>query len=244
MMSRLLLLLLLVILSSSNHNNNNIVVSALQSPWHPSSSSSSSFHLAPSSTRHAGSRIALYAQNDDDQHQSSSIINPSFDNNCGIEIINNIERIFCLSDLHTDHADNMIYVEDKMQNSNFNFNERDLIIVAGDISHDVERFIQTLSILLLKSSKVLFVPGNHEAWITKYDDKSICKTSLEKLDYLYQICEGMEGVYTKSIIVQNNSKSQHKLWIVPLQSWYDGTLNIREEYCHDFNNWPWVDFTR
>ncbi|CAB9499485.1 expressed unknown protein [Seminavis robusta] len=155
-----------------------------------------------------------------------------------LQLADSIQRVFCLSDLHTDHPDNQKWLHEHMDHGNFN-RDTDLIIVAGDISHDMtDTFVKSMSILT-EHAQVLFVPGNHEAWIDrKHAPKS---TSFDKLRQVYDVCEQM-GVYTQSLLVGANSP--HPLWIVPLESWYDGTLSFRESLCHDFQYWPWADFKR
>ena len=156
-----------------------------------------------------------------------------------VTTLSGIDRVFCLSDLHCDNTQNLEWIQSKLDDSDFS--KRDLIIVAGDISHDTETFRHTLSVLVEKA-QVFFVPGNHEAWIDRrHKPKS---TSFEKLEEVYEACHDL-GVYTKSLLVQNDSKHcPCPLWIIPLESWYDGTLSFNDELCSGFDKWPWVDFQR
>jgi predicted phosphodiesterase len=155
----------------------------------------------------------------------------------GFHQLDNIQRVFCLSDLHTDHVDNMKWLRDRMARGSFT--ERDLLIVAGDISHEYSTLEESISILRNESGcQVFFIAGNHEAWLTK-QDKEIEKSSLEKLDKVYETCRKL-GVLTEPVYLAGN----HPLWILPLECWYDGSLSFSEELCRDFNRWPWVDFAR
>ena len=176
--------------------------------------------------------------------------------------ISNVDRVFCLSDLHTDHTANLKWLKGRVQTGPSTdapedniepLNERDLVVVAGDISHHIDTFVETLRTLRSKC-QVFFVPGNHEAWLPSNDPS---KDSLDKLDRLKRLCYE-EGVYTdpirirvpfnattRSLTTCNSSAtpiSLRSLWIIPLQCWYDGTLSFSEELCHDFGKWPWVDF--
>ena len=147
--------------------------------------------------------------------------------------LHDVDRVLCLSDLHTDHVDNLKWVRKhakKLQAS-------DLVIVAGDISHEEGLFRKTLQALTRNSSRVFFLFGNHEAWLSPKDE---IRNSLDKIDRLYEICAEM-GVYTEPLYIDGGD---HPLWIVPLQSWYDGSLSFSEDLCQDFNKWPWVDFIR
>jgi predicted phosphodiesterase len=151
--------------------------------------------------------------------------------------LDNIQRVFCLSDLHTDHVDNMKWLRDRMAGGGLS--ERDLLIVAGDISHEYATLAESIAILKDTSGcQVFFIVGNHEAWLTK-QDKARQKSSLQKLDRVYETCRQL-GVLTEPVYLTG----KHPLWILPLECWYDGSLSFNEDLCHDFNKWPWVDFAR
>jgi hypothetical protein len=45
----------------------------------------------------------------------------------------------------------------------------DTLILAGDVSDDVEKFRATLKILKATFAHVFFVPGNHELWVREAD---------------------------------------------------------------------------
>ena len=201
---------------------------------------------------------ALFSSSD----SVSDTVNPP------VTILNNtdrpIQRIFCLSDLHTDHVDNLQWLRDHAHH----LTSQDLVIVAGDISHDRDTFRQTLRILRRQQSHVWFMVGNHEAWLHARHDAHIQGGSLQKFQELYDICH-QEGVYADTAlqipIHQSNENSgvsnttscsnttppdkhdwssSSSIWVIPLHSWYDGSLSFAEEYCQDFGKWPWVDFVK
>jgi len=199
-----------------------------------SSSSYSNFHQIQAAQR--GKILPLLAKLKKKENEES----PSDLNNGKIVELNGIHRIFVLSDIHSDHKDNQKWLHEKVEEKDFN--EKDLLIIAGDISHNMEALKKSLSVLRQKSSQVLFVPGNHEAWVDRRHKPN--STSFDKLSQVYQACFDM-GVHTKSLLVRgDDSDCLHPLWIVPLESWYDGSLSFREELCRDFEHWPWVDFVR
>jgi hypothetical protein len=124
------------------------------------------------------------------------------------------------------------------------FGKSDLIVVAGDISHDLGRLEESFSYLLQQGSSVVFVPGNHEAWLSVAELDG--GNSMTKLDRIYEMCQNM-GVLTRCAVMVGGIKERpHALWIAPLESWYDGTLSIDgcEDLCEGFGRWPWVDFIR
>jgi Calcineurin-like phosphoesterase len=119
----------------------------------------------------------------------------------------------------------------------------DLVIVAGDISHDLDIFTETLS-LLRRHCHVLFVPGNHEAWCQPSSPQDTPTTSWEKLEQCLDICRSLQ-VYVDPVYIDDGTvHGQHSVWILPLQSWYDGSLSFDEELCAGFDVWPWADFKR
>lgn len=143
-----------------------------------------------------------------------------------IDHLTNIDRVLCISDLHVDHNDNMEWL------ANHTFNEEsegitlqqsDLVVVAGDISHDIDRIEQALGYLQRQGSSILFVPGNHEAWL--HSSELETGDSCEKLKRINEMCQDM-GVHTNPVLVGNTEDRPHGLWVAPLQSWYDGTLSV------------------
>lgn len=160
-----------------------------------------------------------------------------------------IDRVLCLSDLHTDHVDNLAWLANRTSITASNattFSRTDLIVVAGDISHDVDRLEESLQLLLRTGASVFFVSGNHEAWLSSTELKEAPpSSSLAKLEKIYERCNDL-GVLTGCTVVGGTHERSHPLWILPLASWYDGSLSVTgcEDLCRDFPKWPWVDFLR
>lgn len=146
--------------------------------------------------------------------------------------LRDIERILCLSDLHTDHPSNFDWVTGHCEQLQPN----DVLIVAGDISHKLSTFRDSLR-LLVDRCHVMFVPGNHEAWLEKNDEKP--GSSFQKLESIYAVCRE-EGALVDPVFIEGSSP----VWILPLEAWYDGTLSFDESLCEGFERWPWVDFER
>lgn len=47
--------------------------------------------------------------------------------------LDDIQRVWALSDLHSDHVDNMQWLRTRMARGDWN--DKDLLVIAGDISH-------------------------------------------------------------------------------------------------------------
>jgi hypothetical protein len=128
---------------------------------------------------------------------------------------------------------------------------------------------ETLRCLRGPGCQVLFVAGNHEAWLegrgrgrngTRNDDlhrggdgdDDGALNSLGKIERVYEACR-KHGVMVGPCYVPpaagdgaggSGGSASSGLWIVPLQSWYDGTLGFAPELERGFESWPWVDFAR
>lgn len=166
----------------------------------------------------------------------------------GFTTLPNMERIYILSDLHTDHVRNMEWLQQRCASNSSSAapGPNDALIIAGDISHDLVTFENTIVLLQnnLKCS-IFFVPGNHEAWMdnNNHNTSYYHDNSISKLNAVIELCQKM-GVYTTHCLVGTNKK--YPLWIVPIHSWYDGSLMLQdcEDFIRDFPSWPWVDFIR
>jgi predicted phosphodiesterase len=113
-------------------------------------------------------------------------------------------RIFAVSDLHTDFAENRRRLQQISSTSYL----RDVLVVAGDIADDLGIIDWTLRKLRSQFGQVFYVPGNHELWVRdgEYD-------SVEKFQRVLRLCDEI-GIYTRPGRVGKN-------WIVPLFSWYE-----------------------
>lgn len=115
------------------------------------------------------------------------------------------QSVFALSDLHVDYKAN----RDWLKALSSTAYRSSVLLVAGDISHELSKLAAALASLLEKFASVFFVPGNHDLWVRKnspYD-------SLEKFHQVLAVCKAL-GVYTRPARLESGP------WIVPLFSWY------------------------
>ncbi|MEZ5276744.1 MAG: metallophosphoesterase [Opitutaceae bacterium] len=117
------------------------------------------------------------------------------------------ERLLAVSDLHVDYDRNRRWVEDLVSTDHSDA----ALIVAGDVSHRLDRMESTLASLASAFAAVFFVPGNHDLWTGEGS-----RDSLHKLEQLESIC-GAVGVLTESAILSSGGA---KVQVIPLYSWY------------------------
>jgi hypothetical protein len=117
-------------------------------------------------------------------------------------------RVLALSDLHVDYPRNMRWIEG-ISLSDY---QRDTILLAGDITHEMDRLRKTFDIFQQRFARVFFVPGNHELWLLKSEQSN----SIAKFGEILSMC-ARRGVETAPGKVSNG---RNAVWVVPLFSWY------------------------
>lgn len=117
-------------------------------------------------------------------------------------------RLFAWSDLHVDYDVNRRLVAGLSDHDH----RSDLLLLAGDLSHDETLLCETLDVLRMKFGRVAFVPGNHDLWVSQNADED----SLQKLDRLEGRCRE-SGVETLPFYAEVDGV---ELRLVPLLSWY------------------------
>ena len=115
-------------------------------------------------------------------------------------------RIFALSDIHIDYSVNRDFIE---QLSAFDY-QADLLILAGDVSDHPSRLAWCLQTLAQRFKHVLFVPGNHDLWVTR--DGSLGDSLAKFAQIRHLVREAGASMHT----FHNG-----KVSIVPLLGWYD-----------------------
>lgn len=152
---------------------------------------------------------------------------------------NRINRVVCVSDVHTDYQSNMDWVRGLVARPDT------LLIVAGDISHRMSVIRETLRTLRRTFGEVLYTPGNHDLWIDDSvdSDGTVAATrrdSVGKLRALYELCDE-EGIHTGPVRIGGDSESLRNdgygsavgLWIVPLLSWHHASFDTEPDIDPD-----------
>ena len=114
-------------------------------------------------------------------------------------------RVWATSDLHIDYQENFKWFLDLSAVDYTN----DILIIAGDVHHDLSRVAFLFEQLVPKFHSVLFVPGNHDLWLPK-------ETEINSLQKFHQLLE-----LSKQLGVKVDPYVSPELAIVPLFSWYD-----------------------
>lgn len=133
-------------------------------------------------------------------------------------------RLFAVSDLHVDYEPNVAWI-DGLSRADY---QNDVLIVAGDMSHRQELLVDSLAKLKDRFAHVLFVPGNHDIWVSRQDPEH----SLTRHDRLLQAVATAD-VLTRPLLLP-------ELRIIPLLSWYDFSFGqpVRKLQL------AWMDFHR
>ncbi|KAJ1452430.1 hypothetical protein M885DRAFT_526990 [Pelagophyceae sp. CCMP2097] len=149
-------------------------------------------------------------------------------------------RVHAISDLHTDHKANLEWCQALQRPAG---EAHHVLIVAGDISCDVETLAETLKALKKRYDDVFYVAGNHEAWVGKDD---VCITSLDKLAKVAQTALDCGCRVEAARIVDASDRA---VTVVPLQSWYHSSHDVeaddptRDRELRRFER-LWADFRR
>lgn len=75
-------------------------------------------------------------------------------------------KIYLVSDVHTDHVENLEWI----RNLSPTEYKQHTLILAGDVSDNLETFEITMKLLKEKFNNVFFVPGNHDLWCRREED--------------------------------------------------------------------------
>jgi predicted phosphodiesterase len=131
-------------------------------------------------------------------------------------------RVWATSDIHIDYPENRQWLE-QLSDSDY---RDDILILAGDISHQLEHIRYCFELVSQKFKRVFFVPGNHELWVRheKAGD------SIEKFLRVLEIASEYQ--------VDTQVRSVEGLTIVPLFSWYDFSFGEPSKKLLD----AWMDF--
>jgi hypothetical protein len=118
-------------------------------------------------------------------------------------------RVFACSDIHVDFSENMAWIQG-LSSRDYS---RDVLLLAGDVCHEIGRIEEALRCLREKFAEVFFLNGNHDLWLLESDN---CN-SLQKFHRIMELCRAL-GVKTQPAKVDNGHGGP---WIVPLSAWYD-----------------------
>lgn len=132
-------------------------------------------------------------------------------------------RIFAVSDIHIDYPANARWL---FGLSRADYTD-DVLLLAGDVSDDPGLLERCFRELGARFKKVLYVPGNHDLWVIRWDKT---KNSLDKFRFI----EAM--AHDQGISMQ--PWHEGPLSIVPLLSWYDYSFGTPDAELHG----TWMDY--
>lgn len=133
-------------------------------------------------------------------------------------------RVFAISDIHVDFAENLNWLNNL---SKLDF-KNDILIVAGDVTDNITLFEKAMTELRSRFNEVMFVPGNHDLWFIRNPGVN---DSLQKFELIKTITQNcgirMEPLCFNSVL------------IVPLFGWYDYSFGLPTHETYEV----WMDFT-
>ncbi len=134
-------------------------------------------------------------------------------------------RVFAVSDVHTDFKGNMVWLNEFVAWVGDQY-KNDVIIVAGDISHDMGIIETTLTLFTRAFGHVFHVCGNHELWVVPKTET--VKHAYHKLLEIQEVCLKL-GVNCSPVIFASSDKSEKPLVVCPLLTWYEPQFSGRSQ---------------
>lgn len=131
-------------------------------------------------------------------------------------------KVFALSDIHVDYKENKRWLF-SLSKQDY---KKDILILAGDLTDDLNLLEDCFRSLAEKFKQVLYVPGNHELWVKRNPGL----TSMEKVKLISELAHQCK--------VSMDEVHWGSLSIVPLLSWYDFSFGEPIEKLRE----SWVDF--
>jgi len=124
-------------------------------------------------------------------------------------------QVWAISDLHVEYKENLRMIENWSRTKY----QKDILILAGDVTDDLNLLAKVFRTLKSKFREVFFVPGNHELWVR---DKDQSTDSLAKFYNVLVVCDqtGVRYMPKKIKVVPKGGGQAENVWIVPLFSWY------------------------
>lgn len=138
-------------------------------------------------------------------------------------------RIWAVSDVHADDPSNATWLSELDHRATSN----DTLILAGDISDDLNIVRSTLERLKARFQQVFYCPGNHELWVRSRgrakgatarqggEEKGMqtpaAEDSIQKLQQILALCDAV-GVKTRPGEVLSGADTA--VLVVPLLSWH------------------------
>jgi predicted phosphodiesterase len=132
-------------------------------------------------------------------------------------------RLFALSDIHVDYQANAEWVRNL---SKYDYRD-DLLILAGDVTHDLTLLAWCVGEFSARFKHVLFVPGNHDLWVVGKENE---KNSLQKFVEVKATIEA-SGASMRSF-------RKDGVLIAPLLGWYDYSFGEPSEELMQM----WADY--
>lgn len=124
-------------------------------------------------------------------------------------------RLVLTSDLHVDHHPEVV----RLVGERARALAPEVLIVAGDVSHELEHVVEALAALRREAPRVLFIPGNHDLWCGAEGPSSRARYEEELPRRLAAV--GVDALGTAPIEING-------VVFAGVTGWYDYSLRNRE----------------
>lgn len=127
-------------------------------------------------------------------------------------------RVFAISDLHVEHAENNRWVSGI---SAWDY-RNDVLICAGDVAQNEKLLGSVFERLRHRFQAIVYVPGNHELWVDRRPESGWQgENSIDKFHRVQALARAC-GIRTEPLDLETVS-------LVPLLAWYDHSYGIPSE---------------
>ena len=128
--------------------------------------------------------------------------------------------MLAISDVHADAAANLEWLKALPAHPH------DALILAGDISHDLNVIAQTLDILVARFRHVFYGVGNHELWAMRsLDGFSDHENSIEKYLAILELATARGAHVAPALLGEDGVDGTGAvIAIIPMHSWYHSSF--------------------
>jgi len=127
-------------------------------------------------------------------------------------------KVYAISEMHYDHIGHEEWVNSIHATKFLD----DVLIIAGNVADSFRALERALIAVRAKFRRVFYVPGNHEMWITRNEDKRF-PDSFCKLWAIVELCDALDIDIFPATVCKD-------VYIVPLLSWHNAQFDAADPF--------------